>query len=140
MTIREVSIGLFVDAMFGQLPETVRNRKHVFKTALLFQKKHMQLAKTHPHLIRDGEKLAIESWDDCQSLLNQEVAVSLIIKLTIQAEPWIITKYKLNPKKLDKMYNAFKVDDIIFRSSRAVTAYRKMLDENIARLNYRRDN
>ena len=137
MTLKEISIGLFVDAMFSQLPKEVLSRDYVAKTAQLIIKKHMKLARSHPSLIRDGERLAMQSWDDCQKVLDQEVAVTEIIKMTITRNPFLIKRYKLNPKKLERLYKAFKTTDLQFRSSRAVTMFAKKLDENIAQLNYR---
>ena len=140
MTHREMSIGLFIDAMFSQLPLETRKRNYVAKTIVLFVKKHTALSRSHPHSLWESEKLAMQSWDDCQSVLDQEVAVTEIIRLMIKAEPWMIKRYKLNSKKLDRMYKIYKTDDIQFRSLRAVNLFRSKLDENIAQLKYRKGN
>ena len=138
MTHREISIGLFVDAMFSQLPSKVLRKDYVRKTSALFVKGNTQAAKYNRQLVNDGEKLAMQSWGDCQRTLEQEVSVTEIIKFTIEAEPWLIKTYRLNQKKLNRLYGNFKSDDIQFRSLRAVNAFLKNLDENIAQLKYRK--
>jgi len=138
MTHRELSIGLFVDSMLSQLPPETTRRDYVAKTITLFVKKNLSVARSHPLILLESERLSMQSWSDCQDILTQEVSVTEIIRLMIKAEPWIIKRYKLNHKKLDRLYKIYKSDDIQFRSLRAVNLFRSKLDENIAQLKYRK--
>ena len=137
MDIRELSIGLFCDSIVSQIPAQVLNSPSGLKVIKPITKKNTEAMHRigHPQFDKIVD-LVSSSWKEIQESSQMEVAVSLIFQTLLEREPWLIKKYKLNTKHIDKVLARFKAQGNIFQSKRAVTLMLNALDENIARATY----
>jgi len=142
-SIREIAIGLLVDGLLSQLPEQVKRRPYMVKIFRAIEGKNRKLSslnvswKDKKHF-NDSYTIAINGWQMAQNAVQQTVAVSLVIKFILEKEPWLIKYYKLNEKHLQKMYDAFNIDGMLFTSMRGARLGIEGIDTQITYYNQRK--
>jgi len=135
--MRELAIGLFVDSIFAQIPSQILNSPSGQKVNRSLTKTNLNIMSKNKVIFDDVIMIVTNSWKEIQGSTHMEVSVALIAETLIEREPWLIKKYKLNTKHLNKVFSRFNKKGNIFQSKKAVTLMLNKIDENIAQYNYR---
>ncbi len=139
ITVRNMALALIVDGLMVQIPGRVKQRPYMFKIYRAMAKKNMSLHKTHRDDFNDAFVLAEATGRAVVETGKDYASISRAVQVLIEREPWLIRFYKLNPKHLQKMYNAFYSDEIIFRSSQFATAIITCLDAEHAHYQFNKE-
>ena len=138
--VRDMALALIVDGLMVQLPEKMKGRPYMVKIFRAMAKKNVAMSRNNSVEFNSAFRLAERTGEAVTRTGKNHSSISRAIQFIIEREPWLIKFYKLNPKHLDKMYNAFYNDDIIFRSSVFASTTVKCLDEEYTHYLYNKEN
>ena len=139
ITVRNMALALIVDGLMVQIPDKVKQRPYMLKMYRAITKKNISLSRNHSKDFDDAFKLAEATGRAVVATGKDFASISKAIEVLIKREPWLLKFYKLNPNHLQKMYNAFYSDEIIFRSSQFASAIITCLDTEHAHYQFNKE-
>jgi len=139
ITVRNMALALIVDGLMVQIPDKVKQRPYMSKIYRAMAKKNISLSRNHGKDFDDAFKLAEATGRAVVATGKDFASISKAIEVLIKREPWLLKFYKLNPNHLQKMYNAFYSDEIIFRSSQFASAIITCLDAEHAHYQFNKE-
>ena len=139
ITVRNMALALIVDGLMVQIPSKVKQRMYMLKMYRAMAKKNISLSRNHSKDFDDAFLLAEATGRAVIETGKDFASISRAIQILIQREPWLIKFYKLNPNHLQKMYNAFYSDEIIFRSSQFASTIITCLDAEHAHYQFNKE-
>jgi len=131
MTHRELALGYILESLIMSLNKEMLRRDYVVKPLRCFSKKHYPLFKNKAIYWQKILNLAHTSFDLAKARVTEDITLPLMIKHMVLNEPWMIKKYKLNQKHIDKIVAASPHKLYEFRSLKTVNEIRKAVDEHV---------
>jgi len=139
LTVKKIALALIVDGLLVQIPQVVKQRPYMSKIYRAMAKKNISLSMHHKDKFEDAYQLAEATGRAVVATGKDYASISKAVQVIIQREPWLIKYYKLNVKHLQKMYDAFYSDEIIFRSSQFASAVINCLETEHAHYQFNKD-
>ena len=141
--LREQIIMILFDESLCRLSPKTKAKAYVQKEIKKVTKKHYQISRQNVVEFNNAYTVADLAWRQAQkTFIKHGLEYSTIIfnKLLLEKEPWLIKKFKLNPKSFKKLEDNYLLTEHNFRSLKVLNEVLRCVDIEVCQYNYRKGN